>query len=79
MKLREGSSDGIDLVLIELARIYADKDRLESAKLSWLALLFTNKRNEGATLEAGLEELNTVGLKWFGYFTRRWLRQAMSQ
>jgi DNA-binding SARP family transcriptional activator/tetratricopeptide (TPR) repeat protein len=79
MNLREGSSEGIDLVLIELARIYADKDRLESAKLSWLALLFTNKRKEGATLEAGLEELNTVGLKWFGYFTRRWLRQAMSQ
>jgi DNA-binding SARP family transcriptional activator/tetratricopeptide (TPR) repeat protein len=71
----EGRRESLACELSELAEVYTDKDRLESAKLAWLAKLLTGQLGDENTLNAELEKLGSVGLRWFGYFSRRLMRQ----
>jgi tetratricopeptide (TPR) repeat protein len=77
MRLCDGNTDGMADELLDLAQIYADKDRLESAKLEWLAFLLSTSRYDKARMDTELDKLSSVGLRWFGYFSRRWLRKAL--
>jgi DNA-binding SARP family transcriptional activator/tetratricopeptide (TPR) repeat protein len=72
----DGDRDSVESKLNELAEIYRDKDRLESAKLFWLGRLLAGRISDGEVLSTELERLGSVGLRWFGYFSRRLMRQV---
>jgi DNA-binding SARP family transcriptional activator/tetratricopeptide (TPR) repeat protein len=79
MRSLTGDSTELHKSLIELANIYEDKDRLESAKLAWLAMLLTGQLANEEVLDEELTKLGRVGLRWFGYFSRRLMRQIQIQ
>ena len=62
--------------LKNLAVIYLDKDRLEAGKLEWLSFLFGDQWRQDEAWQAELEKMGALGICWFAFFSRRWIRQV---
>ena len=74
--LHRAGSDDEGRRLQSVSREYADSDVLQAAKLRWLGALFEAQLNQTPKLEVLERELQRAGLRWFCYFTKRWVRSA---
>jgi len=62
--------------LKELAALYLDKDQLEAGKLEWLSFLLGGQWRQEDLWQVELEKMGVLGIRWFAFFSRRWLRQV---
>ena len=62
--------------LKNLAVIYLDKDRLEAGKLEWLSFLFGDQWRQDGAWQAELKKMGVLRIRWFAFFSRRWIRQV---
>jgi len=76
MRVTTGDTAGVQADLRELAAVYCDKDRLEAGKLEWLSFLHGDQWRQEELWRAELEKMGALGIRWFGFFSRRWIRQV---
>jgi len=76
MRARTGSASRVQEDLKELASFYSDKDRLEAGKLSWLSFLLSDQWTQEELWRTELGTIGNLGIRWFGFFSRRWIRQV---
>ena len=62
--------------LKKLACLYLYKDRLDGGKLEWLSFLLGDQWKQDGLWQAELEKMGDLGIRWFAFFSRRWLRQV---
>jgi hypothetical protein len=76
MRARTGDIAGVQEDLRNLAALYHDKDRLESGKLAWLSFQLGDRWKEDEIWNSELDRMSDLGIRWFGFFCRRWMRQV---
>jgi DNA-binding SARP family transcriptional activator len=76
MRAKSECAASVQEDLKKLAYIYLDKDRLEAGKLEWLSFLLGDCWNEDGLWQKELEKMGDLGIRWFAFFSRRWLRQV---
>jgi tetratricopeptide (TPR) repeat protein len=75
LMLRTGLTGVADRLAV-VAASYDDSDTLQASKLRWLASLLSTRGHVQGKEIVSETEMQESGLRWFCFFTRRWLRSA---